>query len=206
MKLSITSCPQLQPSESSEQLPERKCSGLKQNLMQIHCSTHSVILNAVATQQHLLPPQTSTVKSSLFLHAHSSPLSVAARLHQCMQTIPILTMVGLFPDRPCMSFLPLYKKISTTPFPFLFGFFHSLLYSPLMAPQTAPHHQGIHINLVVSFQVLLPQFFNYKDFLQLFLERGEGREKQGEKHQCERETSISCLSREPQTRTEPAIP
>ena len=28
-------------------------------------------------------PQTSTVKSSLFTHAHSSPLSLASRLHQC---------------------------------------------------------------------------------------------------------------------------
>ena len=31
----------------------------------------------------LLPPLTSTVKSSLFMHAHSSPLSSAARLHPC---------------------------------------------------------------------------------------------------------------------------
>ena len=35
------------------------------------------------TQWHLPPPLTSTVKSSLFTHAHSSPLSLAARLHQC---------------------------------------------------------------------------------------------------------------------------
>ena len=27
-----------------------ECSGLRQNLMQIHCSTHSVILNVMATQ------------------------------------------------------------------------------------------------------------------------------------------------------------
>ena len=33
------------------------------------------------TQQHLLPPLTSTVKSSFFMHVHSSPLSLAARLH-----------------------------------------------------------------------------------------------------------------------------
>ena len=31
----------------------------------------------------LLPPLTSTVKSSLFTHVHSSPLSLAARLHWC---------------------------------------------------------------------------------------------------------------------------
>ena len=35
------------------------------------------------TQQHLLPPLTSTVKSSLFTHVHSSPLSLAAGLHRC---------------------------------------------------------------------------------------------------------------------------
>ena len=36
----------------------------------------------VLTQQHLLPPLTSTVKSSLFTHVHSTPLSLAARLHR----------------------------------------------------------------------------------------------------------------------------
>ena len=35
------------------------------------------------TQWHLPPPLTSTVKSSLFTHAHSSLLSLAARLHGC---------------------------------------------------------------------------------------------------------------------------
>ena len=34
-------------------------------------------------QQCLPPPLTSTVKSSLFTHAHFSPLSLAARLHWC---------------------------------------------------------------------------------------------------------------------------
>ena len=57
--------------------------------MQIHCSTHSVILNVTATQYTCslnsvyCPLQTTTVKSSLFTHAHSSPLSLASRLHQC---------------------------------------------------------------------------------------------------------------------------
>ena len=35
------------------------------------------------TPQHLPPPMTSTVKSSLFTHVHSSPLFLAARLHWC---------------------------------------------------------------------------------------------------------------------------
>ena len=44
------------------------------------CDSHTVHM---LTQQHLLPPLTSTVRSSLFMHGHSSPLSLAARLHQC---------------------------------------------------------------------------------------------------------------------------
>ena len=35
------------------------------------------------TQWHLLPPLTSTVKSSLFTHVHSSTFSLAARFHRC---------------------------------------------------------------------------------------------------------------------------
>ena len=38
----------------------------------------------------------------------------------------------------------------------------------------------------------------------MILERGEGREKEGEKHQCERETLIDCLLYMPQLGTEPA--
>ena len=68
-----------------------ECSSLMQNLMQIWCSlAQSVILNAMATQytypfpQRCLPsPLTSIVTSSLFRHVPSSPLSLAARLHQC---------------------------------------------------------------------------------------------------------------------------
>ena len=35
------------------------------------------------TQQHLPSPLTNTVNSSLFTQAHSSPLSLAAKLHRC---------------------------------------------------------------------------------------------------------------------------
>ena len=53
------------------------------------------------TQWCLPPPSTSIVNLSLFMHAHSSPLSLAARLHQCHANCSIiLTMAGLFPDRP----------------------------------------------------------------------------------------------------------
>ena len=67
------------------------------------------------TQWHLLPPLTSTVKSLLFTHEHSSPLSLAARSIDVFQTFIItLTMAGLFPDRPRIytsSFIYL-KKIN----------------------------------------------------------------------------------------------
>ena len=43
---------------------------------------------------------TSTVKSSLFVHTHSSPLSLAARLHDVQTILIILTMTEHFLDRP----------------------------------------------------------------------------------------------------------
>ena len=49
-------------------------------LSHFECDDHTVHM---LTQQHLSPPLTSTVMSSLFTHVHSSPLSLAARLHQC---------------------------------------------------------------------------------------------------------------------------
>ena len=60
------------------------------------------------TQWHVPFPLTSTVKSLLLTHVNSSPLSLAARLHQCGKTVLIiLTMVGLFPDRPHILFINL---------------------------------------------------------------------------------------------------
>ena len=47
-------------------------------LSHFECDSHT---RHMFTHQCLLPPLTSTVKSSLFMHAHSSPLSLAARLH-----------------------------------------------------------------------------------------------------------------------------
>ena len=49
------------------------------SLSHFECDGHIQML----TQWHLLPPLTSTVKSSLFTHVHSSPHSLAARLHGC---------------------------------------------------------------------------------------------------------------------------
>ena len=49
-------------------------------LSHFECDSHTVHM---LTQWRLLPPLTSTVKLSLFTHMHSSPLSLATRLHQC---------------------------------------------------------------------------------------------------------------------------
>ena len=50
------------------------------SLSHFECYGHEVHM---FTQQRLPPPLTSTVKSSLFMHVHSSPLSLATRLPQC---------------------------------------------------------------------------------------------------------------------------
>ena len=50
------------------------------SLSHFECNSHTVHM---LTQQHLPPPMISTVKSSLFTHVHSSPLSLAARSHWC---------------------------------------------------------------------------------------------------------------------------
>ena len=50
------------------------------SLSHFECEGHTVYM---LTQWHLLPTLTSTVKSSLFTHAHSSPFSLAARSHWC---------------------------------------------------------------------------------------------------------------------------
>ena len=49
-------------------------------LIHFECDGHTVHR---LTSWHLLPPLTSALKSSLFTHAHSSPLSLAIRLHRC---------------------------------------------------------------------------------------------------------------------------
>ena len=50
------------------------------SLHHFECNSHTVHM---ITQWHLLPPLTSTVNLSLFTQAHSSPLSLATRLHRC---------------------------------------------------------------------------------------------------------------------------
>ena len=50
------------------------------SLSHFECNGHTVHM---LTQWRLQSQLTSTVRSSLFTHTHSSPLSLAARLHQC---------------------------------------------------------------------------------------------------------------------------
>ena len=88
-----------------------ECSSLTQNLMQIHSSTHSVILNVIATQYtcslngvycpHWL------VQWSRYCSYMCIPFNCPWLLgynNDIAQTILIvLTMAGLFLDRPCIS-------------------------------------------------------------------------------------------------------
>ena len=63
------------------------------SLSHFECDGHTVHM---LTQRRLPPPLTSTVKSSLFTHAHSSPLSLATRLHWCRTFLFILTIQRTF--------------------------------------------------------------------------------------------------------------
>ena len=51
------------------------------SLSHFECDCH---IMHMLTQWRLLPSMTSTVKSSLFMHGHSSLLPLVARLHQCL--------------------------------------------------------------------------------------------------------------------------
>ena len=60
-------------------------SSLPYSLSHFECDDHTVHM---LTQWRLLPPLTSTVKSSLFMHVHSSLLSLSASLHWCCTNCP----------------------------------------------------------------------------------------------------------------------
>ena len=149
MKLPISSCPQLSPLHHLNNFrggmfklnAKSDANFLLYSLSNLKWDSHTVHM---LTQLRLPPPLTSSVKSSLFTHVHSSPLSLVATLHrhcangshyinngwtfsrQSIHTcthIPvhfpwlpgyinviktilvILTMVGLFPDRPYICFI-----------------------------------------------------------------------------------------------------
>ena len=89
------------------------------NLVQIHCSTSSVILKAMTTQYtrsnstYHGPPLTSAMKASLFtmrIPVHSPWLPGYIDV---VQTVLImLTIVGLFPDKPCYDPITLDYSLS----------------------------------------------------------------------------------------------
>ena len=96
-----------------------ECSSLTQNLMQFHCSSHSVILNETATQSKYplhgvyLPPrlvQWSGHCSHMHIPAPSPGLPGYMDVPQTI--LIILTVVGLFPDRPQYIYLCLCLYLS----------------------------------------------------------------------------------------------
>ena len=99
--------------------PDSFCGGmfkLNAKFDAVFCPTHSVILNETVhmlTQRLLWPPLTSTVKSSLVTHVHSSPLSswLPGYVDVTQTILIILTMVGLFPDRQIYTYpFPSWKR------------------------------------------------------------------------------------------------
>ena len=86
-----------------------ECSSLMQNLMQIFCSTHSVILNAMATQytcplNGIYGPQW-LVQWSYHCSHWCIPISpwLPGYINVMQTYLVILAMVALFPDRSHMS-------------------------------------------------------------------------------------------------------
>ena len=80
------------------------------SLSHFECDGHTVHM---LTQWCIRPPLTSTVKLALFTHVHSDPLFLAPGYIDVVQTILIiLTMAGLFADRPCMhSYVHILQRI-----------------------------------------------------------------------------------------------
>ena len=86
-----------------------ECSSLMQNLMQICCSTRSVILNVTATQYTCLLNDIYRPHWLVQWSHHCSLTCVPVQppwlpgYIDVKQTVPvILTMAGLFPGRPCL--------------------------------------------------------------------------------------------------------
>ena len=90
-----------------ETVSMEECSSIMQNLIQIHCCTCSVILNVMATRYtcslHGIYPHNWLVQCShhcsrMHIPGHSPWLLGYIDVAQTI--LVILTMVGLFPDRP----------------------------------------------------------------------------------------------------------
>ena len=103
-----------------------ECSSLTQNLMQIHCSTHSVILNVMATEYGC------SLNGEPIRWSHCHICTFQSTLHGCQFTLMsckpvliILTMAGLFLDRTCtihgIQNVPLEKTTKTWDFNYSTG-------------------------------------------------------------------------------------
>ena len=108
-------------------LSAEECLSLKQNLMQIHCSTCSVILDAMATQY------TRSLNGIYCPHwlvkwsHHCSLMHIPVRcpwlpgyIHVTQPSLVVLTMAGLFPDRPLISVES-------------FNFFHGMIWNKFIS-------------------------------------------------------------------------
>ena len=89
-----------------------KCSNLMKNWMQIHCSTCSVILDAMATQYTcslnvIFGPHWLVQWSHHCSHVSIPILSpwLPGYLDVLSAILIILKMAGLFPDRPCIIYI-----------------------------------------------------------------------------------------------------
>ena len=91
---------------------EEECLSLPQNLMQIHCSTHSVILNGMATQYTC--SLNSIYRPHWLVHwsDHCSRMCIPVHfpwlpgyIDVVITILIILTMAGLFPDKCHISIL-----------------------------------------------------------------------------------------------------
>ena len=100
-----------------------ECSSLTQNLIQIHCSTCSVILNVMATQctsslNGVYHPHWLVQWSHHYSHMHS-PVHCPwlPDYIDIVQTVLIvLTIAGLFLDRPGMYIRYIYDSINSSKF------------------------------------------------------------------------------------------
>ena len=81
-----------------------ECSSLMQNLMQICCSTRSVILNAMATQYTCSHCQVQWSHHSSHMHIPVRCPWLPGYMDVTKTIHDILTMAGLFPDRTQMLY------------------------------------------------------------------------------------------------------
>ena len=94
------------------------------SLSYIDCDCHTV---HVLTQWCLPPPLTSTVKSSLFTHAHSSPLSLAVRLHRCSTNCSHYINNGWTFSEQTIIYIYIYKYVEIYVNIYLYTFIYSYI-------------------------------------------------------------------------------